>query len=282
MKKLILAILVFASVTQKAVGDDVFMAPPERSKHRIYFLWGYTRAWYSQSTIHFKDLSNKYHPKTGNYNNYDFTVYNVSAHDRPKFVWQRDIINFSIPQFVCHMGIYLNDKWDFELSYDHTKYVVDDWQHTKITGQIFGKPVNGDTIMEPNHFLHFEHTDGANFAMFSPVRKFKLLKKDGIFSLNAVLKPGAGFVYPRTDVTLFGEELNNNWHIAGWIVGAEGGVRMRFWDKLCLEITGKYTYANYARCLVLGAGNGRASHQIRTTQFTVMLGYQFKGKKLKP
>ena len=44
--------------------------------------------------------------------------------------WQRDIINFSILQFVCHMGIYLNDKLDFELSYDHTKYVVDDWQHT--------------------------------------------------------------------------------------------------------------------------------------------------------
>jgi len=244
-------------------------------KRRMYFMWGYTRAWYNNTDIHFQDHSGKYHPQTDKYNNYDFTIYNATARDRPDFKWKRDIINITIPQFVARIGFRLNRKWDLEFNYDHTKYVVDDYQKVKIDGQIFGKPVGGDTILDPNQFLHFEHTDGANFAMLNAVRKWRLLNTRN-FACEAIAKPGAGVVFPRTDVTIFGEHLNNNWHVAGWIFGLETGIRLVFFKKFTCEITTKGSYANYARSLVLGKGNGNANHYLVTKQFTVSLGYMFK------
>lgn len=245
------------------------------TKRRMYFMWGYTRAWYNNTNIHFKDHSGKYHQQSDTYNYYDFTIYNVTARDRPDFKWKRDIINITIPQFVTRLGFHLNNKWDLEVNYDHTKYVVDDYQEVKIEGQIFGKPVSGDTILEPQQFLHFEHTDGANFWMLNAVRKWQLLNKHN-FMCEVVAKPGAGVVFPRTDVRIFGEQMNNNWHVAGWIFGIETGLRLSLFEAFTCEITTKGTYANYARSLLLGRGNGNANHYLLTRQFTVSLGYKFK------
>ena len=47
-------------------------------KHSVYIAWGYTKAWYSKSTIRFKDLSNKYHPVTDKNNYYDFTISSIA------------------------------------------------------------------------------------------------------------------------------------------------------------------------------------------------------------
>ena len=60
-----------------------------------------------------------------------------------------------------------NKKKDIgiELNYDHSKYVVIDYQTVRIKGQITGEYIDKDTILDPNTLLHFEHTDGANFIM---------------------------------------------------------------------------------------------------------------------
>jgi hypothetical protein len=229
---------------------------PKISKKSWYVAWGYTKAYYSKSTIHFKDKSGKYHPETGNYNNYDFTIYDAKATDRPDLDKIKDVINITIPQFVLHAGYSFNDKWGFELNYDHTKYVVNDYQKVRIKGQIFGVEMDKDTILEPNRFLHFEHTDGANFMLFNAVRKWSLYKPSNKFKASWVLKAGAGFVYPRTDVTIFGEGLNNNWHVAGWIVSVESGLRLEFLKRGFFEFVGKGSYADYVKALVLGKGNG--------------------------
>ncbi len=250
-----------------------------KKKKSLYFTWGYTKAWYTKSTIHFKDLSNKYHPETGNYNYYDFTVHNAVAHDRPDYKKIKDVINITIPQFVFRIGYTINNKWDAELNYDHTKYVVDDWQEVYVTGQVFGKKIDGDSILNPDKFLHFEHTDGANFWMFNAVRKWSFFKPSKKFNALLVLKPGVGIVYPRTDVTMFGENLNNDWHISGWIVGVESGLRLEFLKRGFFEFVGKGAYANYVKALLLGKGNGSANHKFWVCQLTATAGIKISTKK---
>jgi hypothetical protein len=275
MKRVFLPGLLLFIMTLKGFSQADTLKAKKKGKGMWYVTWGYTKAYYSKSTIHFKDLSGKYHPATGNNNYYDFTIYDVKAKDRPDYDKIRDVINVTIPQFVFRIGYSFNEKWGFELNYDHAKYVVTDYQKTHIKGQIFGQPVDKDTIMEPNNFLHFEHTDGANFWLFNAVRRWTLYRPSKSFRASWVLKPGAGFVYPRTDVRIFGEELNNNWHISGWIVSVESGLRLEFLGNGIFEFVGKGSYADYTKCLVLGKGNGSASHHFFCAQMTATIGFRF-------
>ena len=250
-----------------------------KTTSKLYVTWGYTRAVYSKSSLHFQNSSGDAFVTEGPIKNYDFTVYDVSAHDRPDFDKIKDVINITIPQFVFRIGYTLNSKWGVELSYDHTKYVVNDWQKARVKGQINGYAVDCDTILNPSKFLHFEHTDGANFWMVNAVRSIEFFKPSKNLIASLVLKPGAGVVIPRTDVTLFGERLNNNWHVAGWIVGFETGLRIEFLKNGFFEFVGKGSHANYANSLVLGKGNGKASHKIFTGQLTATIGLNFGLKK---
>lgn len=246
-------------------------------KGKFYFSWGYTRAWFSKSDIHFEDHSNKYYRVTGKYHDYDFTIYSATAKDRPDFDQIKDVINITIPQFVARVGYYFNNKKDFgvEINYDHTKYVVDNYQNVRIKGTFNGNYVDKDTLLDPDNFLHFEHTDGANFWLFNFIKRWKLYEPSKKFNVGYVIKPGAGFVYPRTDVRMQGTRLNNNWHLAGWIVGLESGFRVEFLKYGVFEFVGKGSYADYTNVLVLGKGNGKANHHFYTGQLTMTIGAMF-------
>ncbi len=250
----------------------------KKRKGKFYATWGYTRAFYGKSTIHFEDHSGKIRDNnTGKPTDYDFTIYDASAHDKPDFDKINDVINVTIPQFVVHAGYYFNNKQDLgiELNYDHTKYVVDDYQKVHIKGQFNGDYVDKDTTLNPNSFLHFEHTDGANFFIVNLMKRWKLYNPSKMLNVGWVAKGGGGFVYPRTDVTIFAERLNNNWHVAGWIVGVESGLRVEFLKHGVFEFVGKSIFADYSHCLVLGAGGGKAKHTMRAGQLTATLGFVF-------
>ncbi|MCD6017451.1 MAG: hypothetical protein K0S53_572 [Bacteroidetes bacterium] len=249
----------------------------KKQKGNFYATWGYTRCWYSKSDIHFKDRSNNYHEVTGRYNDYDFTIYDAKAKDRPDYDQIKDVANITIPQFVLHIGYYFNNKRDFgvEFNYDHAKYVVTNYQTVHIKGSFNGQYVDKDTIIDPDNFLHFEHTDGANFFMLNFLKRWKLYEPSKRFNIGYVIKPGAGIVVPRTDVTMFGERLNNKFHVAGWIAGLETGFRVEFLRHGVFEFTGKGVYADYRNSLVLGKGNGQASHHFFATQLTMTLGLMF-------
>jgi hypothetical protein len=236
----------------------------------LYLTWGYTRAFYSKSDIHLVNQSG-----VGKANNYNFTVHKAVAHDRANF---EDIVqfnDFSIPQFVFRIGYQFSEKFGLELNYDHTKYIVDDWQTTSVTGQIDDHRVDDPVMLDPDHFLHFEHSDGANFIMLNLVRQFVLYNPNKNFQASWVLKPGAGVVFPRTDVTLFGTQLNNDWKVAGWIVGVETGLRVQFLRHGFFEFVGKGSFADYVNAFVLGKGHGRASHHFFAAQMTATIGFQF-------
>ena len=189
------------------------------------------------------------------------------------------MVNLTVPQFSLRIGYYFNNKkqFGFELNYDHAKYVVTDYQKVRVKGQINGEYFDKDTILNPQTFLHFEHTDGANFMMFNFVKRWKLLESENRKNcVGLIVKPGFGFVYPRTDVTIFGNRINNDWKVAGIIGGVEGGIRANYLKNGYIEFPGKAVYANYINAIIQGKGYGKASHKFWAFEAILIFGYELK------
>lgn len=263
------------------VAQNDAIPPTKKVKKRTFYgTWGYNRYVYSKSNIHFENKGTPGDPDP-THQSYNFTIYNAKSHDSPDFNHiassLNDVVNITIPQFSFRIGVYLNNKKDegWEINYDHSKYVVTDGQTLRIKGTINGVAVDKDSTFERKYF-HFEHTDGANFWLINYLKRYKFYtSKDGKSNIGLTLKPGLGIVYPRTDVTLFGRRLNNQWHIAGFMAGFEAGVRAELWDHLCLEFVTKAVYTDYLWCFVQYKGNGNANHRFGGVGSVLTIGYQF-------
>ncbi|RYY56346.1 MAG: hypothetical protein EOO09_06925 [Chitinophagaceae bacterium] len=218
---------------------------PHRNKFfkGMYLQWGYNVDAYSRSNIHFR-MSN------GD----NFTLHRAKAHDSGDFdAVLKKPVEISIPQYNYRIGFYLDEKRSraIEINFDHTKYILSDWQKVRITGTIDGESVNGDSILNPQQFLHFEHSDGANWLHINYVHLGKLLGNHAGTRdiLRYIYKAGAGINIPRSDIRYKGERLNNDFHIAGYNLGVEGGLRFYPLKNLFIELTGKSGYVRYVNAL---------------------------------
>ena len=247
-----------------------------QQKHRLlsgmYLQWGYNTEWYTKSNIHFTMP-----------NGTNFTLHNARALDRPDldaiYKKPKDI---SIPQYNYRIGFYLNNKHSraIELNFDHAKYIVTDWQRVHVTGTIDGKPVNGDSTLNPQTFLHFEHTDGANWLHINYVHQQTLLMKKNSKSplINFIWKAGAGINIPRTDFTWRGDRLNNDFHVAGYNISVEAGARIYPLKKIFFEFTGKTGYVKYLNALSNSTAQKgiRARHSFGYFEVIGTIGYDIK------
>ena len=243
-------------------------------KKSIYMMWGYNRESYTTSTIHFVNNGSG----VDEYGTYDFKVHDVKAHDRPDFDQLADVKNLTIPQYNIRLGMWLNNKNDegFEIAYDHAKYVVTNFQTARFTGSIQGKMVDKDSILDPDYF-HFEHTDGANFWMVNYMKRNKIYySKKNNFKLSYIFRPGFGVVIPRTDVTIFGHRVNNNFKVAGICAGIETTLHFEFYKHFIIDFAAKGGYANYMNAFVHEKGNGKASHQIGFLEGIFTFGVKIK------
>jgi hypothetical protein len=239
-----------------------------KGRGTFYAAWGYNRDWFSKSDLHFHDSGT---------DNYDFTLYDVKAKDRSGFsqILRTAITgDISIPQYVYRFGYYFNNKHDIgvEINFDHSKYVMINNQTVQITGQIHGVQMDKDTVLYDN-FLRFEHTNGANFMMGNFIKRKNFLHSgNNRHWLSAIVKTGFGIVIPKTDVTIFGNRLDNKFHVAGWITGVETGLRYDF-RHFFMEFTGKGTFADYSDVLVIGTG--KANHHFWCAEAILNAGFQF-------
>jgi hypothetical protein len=100
----------------------------------------------------------------------------AKAKDLPGF---KNILktDLSIPQYVYRIGYYFKKKSQFgiEINFDHAKYIVYDNQTLRVTGQIRGRTIDKDTLVD-NNFVHLEHTNGANFLMANMLYRIKLFE----------------------------------------------------------------------------------------------------------
>ena len=235
----------------------------------MYFQWAYNTEAYTRSTIHFK-MSN------GD----DFTLHKAKAHDSPDYdAMLEKPLEVTIPQYNYRLGFYLNKQHTrvIEANFDHAKYIVTDGQTVRVTGTINGKAADGDSILNGNTFLHFEHTDEANWLHINYVQQkgFAKNKAKTRDLLTYICKAGAGINIPRSDFTWKGDRLNNNFHIAGYNVNAAAGVRLYMLKKIFSETAGKTGYVKYINALAnttTTKGN-RAKHSLGYIEAIFTLGF---------
>lgn len=263
----LLLILTFLFIAAKSQDTTRCNCPGQHKAGRatFYFAGGYNLDTYSKSDIHFKDMTRP---------SYDFILSDVKAVDRPDL---KEIFNenITIPQYSFRIGYYFNDKHNlgFELNYDHAKYVMIDNQVLHFKGRINNKYYDKDTLVSPS-WLAYEHTNGANFCMFNLIKRMYLVHSpDKMHWLSGIFKSGLGFVLPRTDVTIFGVRRNDTYHIAGYIVGLDVGLRYDFFRHFFIETSGKGAFANYNRVFL--PGDGRAKQKFFAFEYIFTAGFQF-------
>lgn len=228
-----------------------FFKRPNRTtrKGQFYFFWGYNRAVYNKSNIHVHGPD------------YEFTVYNATAHDRPTPINDKAYYNpslLTIPQFNFRLGYQIDEKWSVSVGWDHMKYVMDQNQVAQVSGFI-NSPVytkfNGEYLRQPmvisGDLLKFEHTDGLNVTSLDLERRISLLhSRNGIFGLYGLLGAGTGVVVPRSDVRVCTVGLNNHWHISGYHLNAKAGLRLEFLRNGFFQLESRSGYVNLPNILV--------------------------------
>ena len=260
---------VFASLTMLPAWANAQGAPHLR--HRVFLYWGYNRAQYAVSDIHF----------TGTH--HDFTLQDVRAQDRPEPFSLNGYFNpknIWIPQYNYRAGWFLNDRWSISLGLDHMKYVVQQGQTVKLSGTILAdrSPVHVQQSTLPAvaitpDLLTYEHTDGLNLLGIDADHYLLLgSRADGKLALWFTQGAFAGPVIPRTDVRLFGEGINNKFHLAGYGAGAQLGLFALFADRLFLRANVRAGWIQLPDVLTTGQAGDRASQHFWFVEESAVLG----------
>jgi hypothetical protein len=212
------------------------------NKGKFYFFWGGNRDYYTKSDITF----------TGK--DYNFTLENVEAKDRPKG-WHADYINparMTIPQTNFRMGYFINDHYNISLGLDHMKYVMTQNQVVNYTGNYpnagtYGETLPNNQLVLTKDFLTFEHTDGLNYINSEFCRVDDISKLFGIrntdkFQINLTEGIGAGLLYPKTNAKLLGMQRHDDFHVAGYGVNAKVGLNFTFFKYFFIQTELKSGY----------------------------------------
>ncbi len=247
-------------------------ADAQATKGTWFVHWGYNRAWYGASDIHFDGPG------------YAFTLAQVQARDRPVPFSSKAYLtprNIWIPQYNYRVGRYLNEHWSLSLGLDHMKYVVSQGQRVGFNGELSmdasAVPDAEQRIVITPDLLQYEHTDGLNLLSVDLDRHHRLWQgmqdRSGLHVFGGV---HAGPVIPRTDVRLFGEGLNNRFNVAGFGLGAQAGLQFNFLRHFYVRNTLRTGWIDLPNVLTTGSRQAHASQHFTYVQHAVMVGGQFR------
>ena len=220
------------------------------NKGKFFVSWGGNRESYSKSDVTFRGKD------------YEFTVHNMSAHDKPKG-WNVDYINparMTIPQTNLRFGYFFNDHYNVTIGVDHMKYVMTQDQIANVTGYVNlpadqtgsvhndvynNTPVN----FTDETFLTYEHTDGLNYvntevSRFDDVSKWFSLPNTDKVQINLTEGLGGGILYPKTNTKLLGKDRHDDFHISGYGVSAKAGINVTFFKHFYVQGELKGGYIN--------------------------------------
>lgn len=270
LRPFIAVIGVFCSVTvARSAGPDL---PAPHEKGRWFVYWGYNRAQYTLSNIHFTGPG------------YDFILHDVAAYDKPEGLTLKNYLkpkNIWIPQYNYRVGYFLSDKWSLSVGLDHMKYVVAQYQDVELTGTISAERsaayagTEAHTVRITPDFLQYEHTDGLNLLSVDGDH-YDLIWHSADARQALYLTQGAfvGPVIPRSDVRLFGVGLNNKFHLAGYGAGAQVGATFVGLGRLFLRAQVRAGYIELPSVLTTGTDVDRARQRFWFVEEGVMLGVQ--------
>ena len=119
----IFLLTITVSFAQEPIKKEQYTA---HNKGKFFIYWGGNRDSFTKSNIHFYG------------DDYDFTIYDVEAEDKPKG-WHIDYINpvrMTIPQTNLRLGYFFSNHYMVTLGVDHMKYVFTQTQTANVTGTI--------------------------------------------------------------------------------------------------------------------------------------------------
>nr|WP_291115717.1 hypothetical protein [Flavobacterium sp. UBA6135] len=246
-KQSLLIVFFFCAFFQHISAQDILSTPEKYTAHnkgKFYIYWGGNRESFSKSDIRFRG------------EDYDFTLHNVTAHDKPKG-WHCDYINplrMTIPQTNLRFGYFISDHYNISIGVDHMKYVMYQNRAVHLTGYYpnpgsYGETLPNGQVLLTEDFLKFEHTDGLNYVNTEISRVddisswFKLPNTDKV-QINITEGIGAGLLYPKTNTTLLGKERYDEFHVSGYGLSAKAGLNVTFFKHFFLQMELKGGYIN--------------------------------------
>lgn len=214
------------------------------NKGKFFITWGGNRETYSKSDVTFRGKD------------YNFTLENIQAHDKPKG-WHIDYINpvkMTIPQTNFRLGYFVNDHYSITIGVDHMKYVMFQDRAVNITGNYpdagtYGEILPNNKVLLTEDFLTYEHTDGLNYINTEFSRHddissvFKIENTDKI-QVNLTEGFGVGFLYPKTNTKLLGKERHDDFHISGYGTSLKAGLNITFFKHFYIQGELKGGYIN--------------------------------------
>ncbi len=274
---LLMSICSFSQENSTENIDNLKSVDKITNKGKFFFYWGWNRANYSDSDIHF----------TGDNGSYDFTLRNVKAKDRQTPFSFNDYLNpgrITIPQNNYRIGYFLKENYTISIGVDHMKYVMVADQTVKIDGHInagtpFDGVYNNDNQILSEDFLQLEHTDGLNYVNVEFRRFDEIGHLIGLnhknFQINLTEGLGAGILYPRTDVTLFNQERHDEFHIAGYGTSAVVGLDFTFFKYFYIQSDLKFGYIYMPDVQTTYNPNDGASQSFTFFQRNILIGGRF-------
>ena len=240
-------------------------------KGEVFLYWGWNRAMYSTSDIHFSGKD------------YDFTIENTIAHDRQTPFNTYDYfhpLRITIPQFNARVGYFITNKYSISIGADHMKYVVDSNQVVSVNGFIENSETDFDGVYEDDeivldtHLLLFEHTDGLNYINIEVRRTDEFWKRNKI-SLDLSEGLGVGIMIPKTNATLLNNARHDDFHLAGYGMSAVGAAQLNLGKYLFVSSELKAGFIHMPDIRTTMNPVDRASQYFFFAQTNIVFGCRF-------
>lgn len=246
------------------------------NKGKFFVYWGGNRSKYSSSDIRFQG------------DDYDFTLQDVNAQDKPKG-WHIDYINpsrITIPQTNVRFGYFITDKYHVSLGYDHMKYVMKQNQQVNYSGYYpnegsYGEKINDDLLQLTEDFVQFEHTDGLNYihaeiGRMDDLSKYVWINNTDKIQLNATYAIGGGFIFPKTNAKILGKERHDDFNIAGYGLSAKAGLNLVLFKHFFIQYDAKVGHINMNNVRTTQSKADKASHHFNFLETTISFGGIFR------
>lgn len=274
--RIVLVFSLILATVELSFGQFQFVKDNYYRKGNFFVYWGWNRAAYTTSDIHFKG------------NDYDFTLHDVVAKDRQspftaKLYFTPNTI--TIPQYNFRLGYFFHDKYNISIGADHMKYVMQQYdgssyQNVKIDGEIHNGTVydgvyTNDTIYLSEDFLKFEHTDGLNYENIE-VRRFDVLfsRKQFQFATNEGF--GIGALIPRTNTTLMNNARYDEFHLAGYGISTVLSLNATFFKYFFVQMEWKGGFIHMPDIRTTMHKYDKASQHFWFSQYNVVFGANFR------
>lgn len=246
-------------------------------KGDLWMGWGWNRAAYTKSDIHFSGAG------------YDFTLHDVVANDKQTPFDAETYFGFStitIPQTNLRAGYFIKNNLAVTFGYDHMKYVMSNNQTVRFTGHIddpqYASYVqsDGNIYLAPS-FLTLEHTDGLNYIN-AEVELHNGVYKKNWFECNAFIGGGFGGLLPKSNVKLMGYPRSDEFHLAGYGAHMKAGFEVLLSRFFFIRMEGKAGYINMPEIVTRPeSAEDRAKQQFGYAELDGMFGFILAGKSQK-